>query len=120
MGELVLIVDDSTRFLRSARAILEADGGRIETATDLATGLALARTLHPDVMLVDVQLGSESGLDLVRRMRDEGPRDVPVILISTHDLRDIEGLLPEGSVAGYLPKAALSMGAIRRLTESGR
>jgi DNA-binding response OmpR family regulator len=114
MRELVLIVDDSSRFLRSARAALEAEGVRVETATDLDSGMARAGVLRPDVILVDVQLGSESGLDLVRRLRDEG-HEVPVILISTHDLRDVEGLLPEGSVAAYLPKQGLSMAAVRRL-----
>ena len=57
-----LIVDDSERFVRSARRLLEREGATVvATATTGAEAIAAAATLEVDVSLVDVQLGGESG-----------------------------------------------------------
>ena len=64
-----LIVDDNVRFLEAARASLERQGEKvagIATTTDEA--LQQTEALRPDVVLVDISLGDESGFELARRL----------------------------------------------------
>jgi CheY-like chemotaxis protein len=65
-----LIVDDNMRFLDAARSTLERQGIQvIATATTTAEALQRAEALRPDVVLVDISLGDESGFELTRRPR---------------------------------------------------
>ncbi len=67
-----LIVDDNVSFLDASRALLNGQGlSVIGVATTTAEGLRLAAEHRPDVVLVDVDLGRESGFELARRMVDE-------------------------------------------------
>jgi len=72
--------------------------------------------LRPDVVLVDIFLGDESGLKLARRLA-EG-KAATVILISTHAEADLGDLIAESPAAGFLPKADVSAEAIRRIVEA--
>jgi DNA-binding NarL/FixJ family response regulator len=79
-----------------------------------------AEALQPDVILVDIVLGEESGLDLVRRLAEDGRAgDAALILISTHTEADFSALIEESPAAGFIPKPELSADAIRR-TLNGR
>lgn len=112
-----LIVDDSLRFLDAARALLGRQG--IEVVGVASTGaeaLQRATALRPDVTLVDIDLGGESGFDVARRLRrDANP--APVILISTHAEDDYIDLIKASPALGFLPKSALSVRAIRDLLD---
>jgi DNA-binding NarL/FixJ family response regulator len=112
-----LIVDDSPRFLDAARGLLERQGITVVgVASTSAEALARAAALRPDVTLVDVDLGGESGLELARRLHDQaGPARAPVILISTHAEADYAELVAASPAVGFLAKVALSAGAIRDL-----
>ena len=112
-----VIVDDSPGFLRSARALLESEGlAVVGVAATGAEAVEQAGALKPDVLLVDIDLGPESGFDLARRIQAEaGLSPVKVILISTHAEEDFAELIAVTPVAGFLPKAELSAGAIRDL-----
>jgi DNA-binding NarL/FixJ family response regulator len=107
-----LIVDDSPRFLDAARGLLQRQGvAVVGVASTSAEALRRAGELRPDVTLVDIDLGGESGLELVRRLQDQdGP--VPVILISTHAEQDYAELIAASPAIGFLPKTALSADAI--------
>jgi CheY-like chemotaxis protein len=112
-----LIVDDSPRFLDAARGLLERQGVTVVgVASTSAEALQRAQELRPDVTLVDVDLGGESGLELARRLdREPGLAPLPVILISTHAEADYAELVAASPAVGFLAKSALSAGAIRDL-----
>ncbi len=74
-----------------------------------------SKKLRPDVVLVDIVLGAETGFDVARRLVEENPDGLKVILISTHDESDFADLIAETPAAGFVPKSRLSAGAIRRL-----
>ena len=117
----VLIVDDSWLFLEAARDRLEGEGLRVVgVAVTSAEALRRAEELRPEVVLVDVMLGGESGFGLARRLaarhRDGGPA---VILISTYSAADFAGPIAESPGAGFLPKQELSADAIRRIVDDG-
>jgi DNA-binding NarL/FixJ family response regulator len=110
-----VIVDDSPGFLRSARVLLEREGvAVVGVASTGAEAVRQAEELRPDVLLLDIDLGEESGFDLARRLQTEvGLSPRKVILISTHGEDDFADLIAASPVAGFLAKAELSVGAIR-------
>jgi CheY-like chemotaxis protein len=62
-----LIIDDSLRFLDAARALLERQGiAVVGVASNSAEALQRVEELRPDVTLLDIDLGGESGLELAR------------------------------------------------------
>jgi CheY-like chemotaxis protein len=117
-----LIVDDNANFLEAARGLLEGDGIRVVAAA--ATGdeaLEGAQRHRPDVALVDVLLGEESGLDLARRLVEApGLEQMPVILISTYSERDFADLVAGCPAAGFLSKSDLSGSAILEILQRDR
>jgi len=112
-----LIVDDNESFLEIVRGLLEREGlNGVSVASSYADALRLFEALRPDVVLVDIFLGDESGLKLARRLA-EGNRST-VILISTHAEADLGDLIAKSPAAGFLPKAEVSAEAIRRIVEA--
>jgi CheY-like chemotaxis protein len=112
-----LIVDDSPRFLSAARDLLEREGMVVvAVATNGDDAVRRATELGPDVTLVDIDLGGESGFDVVRRLtRETGLAPSTVILVSTHAEDEYADLISASPVAGFLPKTRLSATAIRDL-----
>jgi CheY-like chemotaxis protein len=112
-----LIVDDSPRFLTAARGLLEREGMVVvAVATTGDDAVRRATDLGPDVTLVDIDLGGESGFDVVRRLaRETELAPSTVILVSTHAEEDYADLISASPVAGFLPKTRLSAPAIRDL-----
>lgn len=109
-----LIVDDNEGFLASATRLLLSQG--LDVVGRAASGeeaLRLAETLAPDVVLVDVLLGDENGLEVTRQLAARA--NARVILISTHTEEDLADLIADGPAVGFLPKAALGAGAIAEL-----
>ena len=116
-----LIVDDNASFLEAARILLEREGLSVAgVASTGADALRQVEALHPDVVLVDIFLGEESGLDLTKRLVQDGVvQEAPVILISTHSRADLEDLITASPAAGFVPKAELSASAIRGIVGGG-
>jgi DNA-binding NarL/FixJ family response regulator len=115
-----LIIDDSPRFLDAARGLLERQGITVVgVASNSAEALQRVVELRPDVTLLDIDLGGESGLELARRLhRQAGLVPAAVILISTHAEQDYAELIAASPAIGFLPKTALSAAAIRDLLAS--
>jgi CheY-like chemotaxis protein len=112
-----LIVDDSPGFLLAARRLLERQGvSVVGVASTTGEALQQADRLRPDVTLVDIQLGEESGFDVARLLRQaSGPVPSHVILISTHAEQDFADLIAASPALGFLPKPTLSARSIREL-----
>ena len=108
-----LLVDDNRTFLETARSILGRQGVAVAgTASSTAEALRQASALRPDVAIVDIGLGAESGFDLARALTDRG---ITVILTSTSAAADYADLIAENPAAGFLSKAELSAAGIRRV-----
>lgn len=114
-----LIVDDSAFFLEEAAALLRREGLVVAGfASNMQEALERARELQPDIALVDISLGSESGFEVARRLVEADAAGLDVILISAHDEGDFADLIEEAPIAGFVAKSELSLAAIRRLVES--
>jgi DNA-binding NarL/FixJ family response regulator len=118
MAVRCLIVDDNQAFLEAARTLLEREGMTIAgVAKTSADALRKVEDLQPEVLLVDVSLGKESGFDLVRRLAAEHGPKATAILISTRSAADLADLVALSPAAGFLPKSDLSSDAIRAFLE---
>jgi DNA-binding NarL/FixJ family response regulator len=117
-----LIVDDNHQFLVAARTLLEREGLIVvAVASTTADALRRLQDIEPDVVLVDVNLGNESGFDLACRIDSETTLDPSrVILISTHAEDDLADLLADAPAAGFLSKSRLSADAIREILDGSR
>jgi DNA-binding NarL/FixJ family response regulator len=113
----VLIVDDHPSFRATARALLEAEGFAVlGEAADGADALAKARTLSPDVVLLDVQLPDLDGFEVARRLAANGTLPA-IVLVSSRDASDYGGLIAASGARGFVPKGELSGSAVRALLE---
>jgi DNA-binding NarL/FixJ family response regulator len=105
-----LIVDDNQPFLDAARLLLEREGLLVVgVATTSIEALRLEEELRPDVVLVDIRLGDESGFEVARRLNST------VILISTHSQNEYAEEIEASPAAGFIPKTQLSASAVMRL-----
>jgi DNA-binding NarL/FixJ family response regulator len=114
MGIRCVIVDDSQCFRASARRLLSTQGiCVVADAADSRQALRAVEEQEPDVVLVDVGLGAESGFELAARIESS-----PVIMVSSlaaDDIADMAELIARCRAIGYLPKDQLSGFAITRL-----
>jgi DNA-binding NarL/FixJ family response regulator len=116
-----LIIDDHRPFLDAARLLLEREGlSVVGVALTGAEAVRAAEELRPDVALVDVSLGEESGFDVARSLlAAEGGAGIIVVLTSTRAEGELTELIAESPAAGFLSKAELSANAIQRIVAPG-
>lgn len=110
----VLVVDDQPAFHVATRRMLAhaADFELVGEAHDGADALRLASLLHPDVILMDIKLPDESGIEATRHIL-EVERSATVVLLSTYTSDDLPaGAATSGAVA-YLHKEDLAAPVLR-------
>lgn len=81
MAEKILVIEDDPSILRGLQLNLGMEGYVVRSALDGETGLQLARTEKPDLVVVDVMLPRLGGLEVVREIRRDDP-DLPVLILS--------------------------------------
>ena len=110
-----IIVDDSVRFLEAATSRLGRDGlVVVATATTSHEAIDRVEMLRPEVVLVDISLGAESGFDLADQLA-QGPDPPVIVLISTRAEEDYAALITASPAVGFIPKSRLSVEAVRAL-----
>lgn len=115
MPSRCLLVDDNDAFLETASLLLQREGVTVVgVASTIAQALRQARALRPDLILVDIGLGDESGFDLARLLARDG-LNAEVILISTGAEEDYAEMIDDSPAAGFLPKSDLSLHGISQI-----
>jgi DNA-binding NarL/FixJ family response regulator len=111
----VLIIDDHPSFRATARMLLETEGfAVVGEAEDGTRGIAAARSLRPDLVLLDVNLPDISGFDVAAQITaDEGAP--AVVMISSRDAGEFGPLVARSGARGFVSKADLSGAAIQEL-----
>jgi two-component system alkaline phosphatase synthesis response regulator PhoP len=79
----ILVVDDEPKITRLVRDYLETAGFAVSSAVDGQEALMRARTERPDLVVLDLGLPGLDGLDVTRRLRQDG--DVPIIMLTARD-----------------------------------
>jgi two-component system, NarL family, nitrate/nitrite response regulator NarL len=116
-----LIVDDNAAFLSAARELLTRQGMRVVgLASTGSDAVRQADELRPDVALVDIDLGGESGFDVVRLLTEGSSLEpVPVVLISSYSEKDFIDMIAASSARGFVSKSDLSQRAIADVLGNG-
>ncbi|HEY7925828.1 MAG TPA: response regulator transcription factor [Candidatus Dormibacteraeota bacterium] len=107
----VLIVDDQEPFRAVARTVVELTDGFevVGEAEDGETSVRLAHELHPDLVLMDVNLPGISGLEATRQiLADVATKPVVVLVLSTYEAAEYGPQAEEVGAACFIPKSEFS------------
>ena len=90
----ILVVEDDARLRDRLGRYLVSEGFRVSTASDAADARARLRVVNPDLMVLDVMMPGESGLQLTESLRRERANDLPILLLTARGA-------PEDRIAGF-------------------
>jgi len=115
----VLIVDDNDVFRSSARAVVQAAGyDVVGEAGEVKSALAQVHALHPDVILLDIQLPDGDGFTLADQLAAEGQAPT-VVLVSSRERADYGSRVDNAPAAGFISKLDLSRATLEALIGHG-
>jgi two-component system cell cycle response regulator DivK len=104
-GRTVLVVEDDPLNLELLATVLEAAGFTVHAAADAPTGIELAARVHPDVVLMDIQLPEMDGLEATRALHAAAATaHVPVIAVTAHVKKEDEDRSREAGCVRHVPK----------------
>ena len=105
MKPRILIIEDHSQSLYLARYLLEANGYEILQAEDGKSGLVLAETSEPDLILLDISLPMMDGITVADRIRATGPGfQVPIVAMTAHAMIDDRDKIMQTGFDGYISK----------------
>ncbi len=101
----ILVIEDNNLNLLMIRDLLELAGHQVLEARDAETGLALARSQRPDLILMDVRLPGMNGLRATRTLKtDPALQHIPVVAITAHAMQGDKDKALQAGCSGYLTK----------------
>jgi two-component system phosphate regulon response regulator OmpR len=100
----ILVVEDDARLRERLARYLTGEGFRVTAAPDAAEARACMRGISPDLLVLDVMMPGESGLDLTRSLREEQGHDLPVLMLTARGSPEDRIAGFEAGVDDYLPK----------------
>jgi two-component system, NarL family, response regulator LiaR len=100
----ILLVDDSPTIRRHLRQLLEPSWIVCGEASNGEEGIEQCRSLHPDLVILDVVMPVMNGIDAAEKMRQLFPQ-TPLLMVSAHGLRRLCELARDIGVSGYVLKA---------------
>jgi DNA-binding NarL/FixJ family response regulator len=115
----VMVVDDQRPFRDAARAVIERAKG-FDVVAEAESGedaVERAEAVHPQLVLMDINLGGIDGIEATRRLVQLDPA-VLVILLSTYRLEDLPPSARTCGASAYVNKDDLGVRVIHRLWES--
>ncbi|HPP95615.1 MAG TPA: response regulator [Spirochaetota bacterium] len=102
---LILIIDDSKVVLKATSDILKKDGHNIITANNGKTGLSLAETGVPDLIILDIEMPDMDGYDVLRELKkNETTKNIPVIMHSSKTKKEDILLAMKLGIIDYIAK----------------
>jgi two-component system, cell cycle response regulator DivK len=105
MAKTVLIVEDNELNMKLFRDLLEAHGYQTSGTSNGFEALNLVRKIHPDLILMDIQLPQVSGLEVTRWIKDDPElRGIPVVAVTAFAMKGDEERIREGGCEAYLSK----------------
>ena len=105
LDKTVLVVEDNDINMKLLHDVLEVQGYNVLQAKDGMEGWRIAREHRPDLILMDIQLPSISGLEATKRLKaDETLKSIPVIAITAFAMAGDKEKFLEGGCDAYIPK----------------
>jgi two-component system cell cycle response regulator DivK len=101
----VLVIEDNPANMTLATFLLESAGYDVLSATDAETGLTIARTEQPDLVLMDIQLPGMDGLQATKLLKqDNVTHTIPVIALTALAMKGDEERIRAAGCDGYIAK----------------
>ncbi|OLB97665.1 MAG: response regulator [Chloroflexi bacterium] len=111
----VLFVEDDVSVAQMYRLKLELDGYTVEVAGDGLVALEKAKTMHPDIIFLDIRLPKLDGLGVLERLRaDPSTAPIPVVILSNWNEKE---LVERGVKLGALDHLIKSQTTPARLSQ---
>ena len=105
VAKRILVVEDNDLNRKLFCDVLRASGFEVEPVADGELVLNAARAFAPDLVIMDIQLGTVSGVDLITAMRrDASLRDTPVLAVTAYAGKGDEDRIRDAGATGYLSK----------------
>jgi len=105
MAKRILVAEDDLDNRRIVVKVLSACGYETIEATDGNAAVSLARSEHPDLVIMDLAMPGVDGWEASRRLKaDAQTADIPIIALTAHAMRGDEERAREAGCDGYLPK----------------
>jgi PAS domain S-box-containing protein len=118
----ILVVEDDTTALNLVSDLLRRSGYLVWQAEDLAGAIERLAAGAPSLVLLDIRLGAEDGLEVARRLRaDPGMRNLPILALSADAMQHDADRALEAGCDGHLAKPVLArelLGRIHALLEA--
>jgi DNA-binding NarL/FixJ family response regulator len=114
-----LLVDDNREMLVRTAQVLESDCIIVGAVHDGPSALEAERTLHPDVIVLDISMPGMTGLDVASRLRRAGSR-AAVVFLTVHDERDFVTAARAAGGIGYVLKPRLASDLTVAIREAQR
>ncbi len=105
MSKRILVVEDTADNRQILRDLLTSAGFELIEAGDGETGIGLAATHRPDLILMDIQLPEVSGLEVTKWLKeDDQLKSIPVVAVTAFAMKGDEERIREGGCEAYLSK----------------
>lgn len=105
----ILVVEDSPTQALHMQTLLEQEGVDVFLAHDGRTGLQMAQELHPDLIVLDVQMPEMNGFQVCRQLKGQRKtKDIPIIMFTRHDEQEAVVLGLQTGAVDYIPKDAFA------------
>lgn len=101
----ILMIEDNEQNRYLATFLLEKNGHKVTSAPDGVSGIEMAQKMHPDLILLDIQLPRMDGYSVARALRDiESLRDVPIIAVTSYAMVGDREKCFDAGCNGYIEK----------------
>ncbi len=105
MGRTILVIEDNEQNLYLATFLLETHGHRVVPARDGQEGIALASQVHPELILLDIQLPGLDGYAVAQALRQNPVLDgVPIVAVTSYAMVGDRERVMEAGCNGYIEK----------------
>jgi len=102
MGNKILVIDDDPGILEALTLTLEVYGYSVETASSLKEVYEKIAKINPSLILLDVLLSGIDGRDICRKLKSNGKKAIPIIMISAHP--DVEKSVHDAGADAFISK----------------
>ena len=113
----VLLVDDNQAILARVETVLSTACVVVGSATDGKTALSAARTLDPDVVVLDISMPGMSGFEVAARLRTEGS-SAAVVFLTVHDEEELVSAAKQSGGMGYVVKPRIGSDLLTAVKEA--
>jgi len=108
-SKIALVIEDSPTQAIHLQSILEIEGVQGICAVNGRLGLRMARQLHPDVIILDIQMPELNGFEVCKMLKASSEMtNIPIILFTRCDTPDAVQLGLEYGAVDYIPKDAFA------------